>query len=144
MPDERPWSVSASRRTDDARSDSQQVISARHAAEALFKPKQAAKIGHPMPTHDTPPSREQPSQRQPRILTKAEPEPRREPETPGTTPNKRQTRTERAGKIPASEHGRVRTLATYGMTLEQVAELYEIGLSEVERIIGKGEGRNDA
>ena len=30
------------------------------------------------------------------------------------------------------------------MTPEQVAELYEASLSEVKRIIGKGEGRNDA
>ena len=80
------------------------------------------------------------------MSSKVVPEPRAEAETPASPLNKRQatTKTVRPAKISASDYGRIRTLATYGMTLEQVAELYEVSLSEVERIIGKGEGRNDA
>jgi hypothetical protein len=38
-------------------------------------------------------------------------------------------------KIPASQFGRVRALAGYGMTRTQVAELYGVGIDEVERIL---------
>ena len=38
-------------------------------------------------------------------------------------------------KIPASQFGRVRALADYGMTRTQVAELYGAGIDEVERIL---------
>ena len=37
-------------------------------------------------------------------------------------------------EIPASQHGRVRTLRSYGMTREQVAELYGVTVDEIERI----------
>ena len=37
--------------------------------------------------------------------------------------------------IPASQFGRVRALASYGMTQAQVAELYGVGVDEIERII---------
>jgi hypothetical protein len=40
-------------------------------------------------------------------------------------------------KIPASQFGRVRALASYGMTWAQVAELYGVGIDEIERIIGR-------
>ncbi len=147
VPDERPWSASASRQVDDAHSDSQHVNSARHAAEALFKPKaQAAPIRRPSPTSDAVAS-EQPPLRKPRILmsSKAEPEPRPAPETPAAAPAARQAAAAQpAVSIPASEYRRVRTLATYGMTPEQVAELYEASLSEVTRIIGNREARNKA
>jgi predicted transposase YdaD len=39
------------------------------------------------------------------------------------------------GAIPASQFGRVRALASYGMTQAQVAELYGVGVDEIERII---------
>jgi hypothetical protein len=37
--------------------------------------------------------------------------------------------------IPASQFGRVRALASYGMTQAQVAELYGVGVDDIERII---------
>jgi hypothetical protein len=37
-------------------------------------------------------------------------------------------------KIPAAQFGRVRALVDYGMTRTQVAELYGVGIDEVERI----------
>ena len=42
-----------------------------------------------------------------------------------------------APPIPASQLGRVRALMNYGMTREQVAELYGVAVDEVERIIGR-------
>jgi hypothetical protein len=39
--------------------------------------------------------------------------------------------------IPASQFGRVRALANYGMTQAQVAELYGFGVDEIERIVGQ-------
>jgi hypothetical protein len=42
----------------------------------------------------------------------------------------------RAPKIPASEFGRIRMLAAYGMTLEQLAENYGVSLGEIESIVG--------
>jgi hypothetical protein len=44
-------------------------------------------------------------------------------------------------EILASQLGRVRALTNYGMTREQVAELYGVAVDEVERIIGR-EGRS--
>jgi hypothetical protein len=38
-------------------------------------------------------------------------------------------------EIPASQFGRVRTLASYGMTRAEVAELYGVPVDRVERII---------
>jgi hypothetical protein len=40
----------------------------------------------------------------------------------------------KAREIPASQHGRVRALANYGMTREQVAELHGVTVDEIERI----------
>ena len=38
-------------------------------------------------------------------------------------------------EIPVSQFGRVRTLTSYGMTREQVAELYGVAVDEIDRII---------
>jgi hypothetical protein len=40
-------------------------------------------------------------------------------------------------EIPASQHGRVRALTSYGMTLEQAAELYGVAVDEIERIMSR-------
>jgi hypothetical protein len=37
--------------------------------------------------------------------------------------------------VPSSQEGRVRALASYGMTRAQVAELYGVTVDEIERII---------
>jgi hypothetical protein len=64
---------------------------------------------------------------------------RPEPETSATLPIERQGGiiSQPATDIPPSEYGRIRTLAKYGMTLEQLAELYEVALDEVKRIISR-------
>ena len=41
----------------------------------------------------------------------------------------------KTSSIPASQFGRVRALASYGMTQAQVAEYYGVGVDEIERII---------
>jgi hypothetical protein len=55
------------------------------------------------------------------------------------TAEPKSTRPERSarrdtGAIPATQFGRVRALASYGMTQAQVAELYGVGVDEIERI----------
>ncbi len=62
-----------------------------------------------------------------KVLNSAEPKPIRRRQAV-----KRETR-----HIPASQFGRVRALASYGMTQAQVAELYGVGISEIERIVGR-------
>jgi hypothetical protein len=42
-----------------------------------------------------------------------------------------------ARSIPTSAYGRVRALVTYGMTADEVADLYGVPVSDVERIISK-------
>jgi hypothetical protein len=48
---------------------------------------------------------------------------------------RRRTGTRKAQKIPASAHGRIKTLATYGMSIEDVAGLYSVPASEIARIV---------
>jgi hypothetical protein len=151
VPDERPWSVSAGKPIDEAHGDRPQGGSARHAAEALFKPKApAASVPPSSPSSPSSPPTgaapsEQPPPRKPRILTsaKAEVEPRPAPEPPVAAPEQERTTSERAS-IPPSEYGRIRTLVTYGMTPDQAAALYGASLSEIRRIIGDKEARGKA
>jgi hypothetical protein len=58
-------------------------------------------------------------------------------EAPAEPKSTRPERTVRraTGAIPAAQFGRVRALASYGMTQAQVAELYGVGVDEIERII---------
>jgi hypothetical protein len=58
-------------------------------------------------------------------------------EAPAEPKSTRPERTVRraTGSIPAAQFGRVRALASYGMTQAQVAELYGVGVDEIERII---------
>lgn len=59
-------------------------------------------------------------------------------ETPAMArPKPRKVTTKRrAPKIPVSEFARIRTLAEYGMTLEQMAENYGGSVCEIESIVG--------
>jgi hypothetical protein len=56
----------------------------------------------------------------------AEPPPEAKPEEP---------------QIRASQYGRVRALLSYGMTRTQVADLYDVPVTEVERIISRSGSR---
>jgi hypothetical protein len=145
--DERVLGVSADRKVADAHGDGRQATSARDAAEALFKPKaQAGSIEGEQPTADLPASAEKPPQRKPRILnaSSATHALGGAPEASATPPSTRQraVRRQRAAKIQPSDYSRIRTLATYGMTREQIAELYEARLSEVASIVGNDRARD--
>ncbi len=93
-----------------------------------------------MPTSapDAAPSAEQP-RRQPRIFAI----PPQMPMGAGKVeapPDQKQVRRRVANgrevrEIPASQHGRVRALTSYGMTREQVADLYGVTVDEIERIM---------
>ena len=136
--------------TDWPHNDREQVNRAREAAEALFKPRQqvaGAEASAAVPR--TPSLSEQPAPRTPRVIAIpsmtsvrdqkietpimvkpaiAEPKPPKPPKV--VARNRRPT------KVPASEFARIRTLAEYGMTLEQLAENYGVSAGEIERIIG--------
>jgi hypothetical protein len=121
--------------------DRPEVQSARQAAEALFKPKPqvAAVEAQTRPAASPIPSAERDAQRKPRIFS-APPvttPPSEDPKPPAdsaTTQRPRDTRP-KARRIPKSAHGRIKTLTTYGMTVEDVAELYGVPVSEIARIV---------
>lgn len=58
-----------------------------------------------------------------------------EPAMAGPKPRRVTTR-RRAPKTPVSEFARIRMLAEYGMTLEQLAEYYGVSVREIESIVG--------
>ena len=131
--------------TANAPDDHQRMNRARQNAEDLFKPRQQT-IRAEVPTSapDTASSAEPQPRRQPRIFTSQPQMPTSAAISPPTEPKpirrravvRRETR-----EILASQLGRVRALTNYGMTREQVAELYGVAVDEVERIIGR-EGRS--
>jgi len=107
---------------------------ARQAAEALFAPKK--RIADPIPDSTDSP---QQNGRKPRILSAVrEQQPaiaaaRREP-----TKQRRADKTRKLGKrVPASYLARVRTWLTYGMTIDQAADVCGVSVSEIERIMQK-------
>jgi hypothetical protein len=124
--------------TADARNDRDRIDRARQEAENLFRPKQAAPHTEAVEANGSSPTDLRPP-RQPRVF-------RIPPVVPMATPGGdvpttrvralRQRPDGRASlKIQASQFGRVRALAEYGMTRTQVAELYGVGVDEVERIL---------
>jgi hypothetical protein len=123
----------------DERNSRERIDRARRAAEDLFKPPhQEAEAASPaLPPKDTN-STERPARRQPRIFAL----PPRAPVTTQTgapsepQPARRKaTAKPRTNVVPPSQIGRVRTLTRYGMTPAQVAELYDVTVGEIERII---------
>lgn len=129
MPSARPSDLDVERvKLDRARLD----------AEELFKPKpqrgSAEAAGVSVQPADQP-------QRRPRIfrIPPVLPMPTAKDEAPTRPkPIRRQRQSKRhTSTIPASQFGRVRALASYGMTQLQVAELYGVGVDEIERIVGQ-------
>jgi hypothetical protein len=122
----------------DERNNREKMDRARKAAEDLFKPVQStvpSEVARPVPNDTTP--KEQQSPRQPRIFTV----PPRLPLTPKADrpvdpePIRRRAVKRPGNAVPPSQIGRVRTLATYGMTPQQVAELYGVTVDEINRIL---------
>ena len=113
---------------DHSRSDANpEITTARQAAEALFR----AKTRQPRKeVLDASALAEQPL-RKPRILPVINSAPGRAEEiTNPVIPKK-----PRADSIPASDVARIRTWLKYGMTLQEVAQVYRVATSAIERLL---------
>jgi hypothetical protein len=110
--------------------DRERNTNARQAAEALFAPRRPL----PEPIRDASAPTGEPV-RKPRVLAVS-----------STAPNSRQERlaaatgpTEQATpKIPQSQFARIRAWRRYGMTAQQVADVYGAAVGEIERILRTG------
>jgi hypothetical protein len=106
--------------------DREQIMSARQAAEALFKPKPDV---HEQPASDPAQSAKQ---RKPRVLPTLPSAPLRQ-ETNAPTTSQQPT----APQIFGKKLARLRTLLKYGMTVSQLADLYRVPVETIERILRK-------
>ena len=108
--------------------DHERMAQVRREAEALFAPK--GPIGEP--SVPGPPALADSSSRKPRILRALSTAPvhHEESEAPvrsGPPPPRN----------PRAHFARIRTLAKYGMTIPQIAQIYGVTVSEIERILRK-------
>lgn len=126
-------------RSADERNSIEKITRARQAAEELFKP--APHIADEEPPRAVPPAgptTEQQPKRQPRIFTvppRLPPSPKIDLPATAAPSRRKAAAKEPRGTVPPSQVGRVRTLATYGMTTQQVAELYGVSVEEIDRIL---------
>jgi hypothetical protein len=125
-------------RSADERNSREKIDRARRAAEDLFKraqPEVEAEPTGPAPDDRMP---EQQPRRQPRIFAVAPrlpPTPKVDPPVTAEPIRRRVVAKRLTGTVPPSQIGRVRVLATYGMTPQQVAELYGVTTDEINRIL---------
>lgn len=123
----------------DDRNNREKTNRARQAAEDLFKPTHhEAEPGSPASPPNDAISGEQPVRREPRIFTLPPRMPVGAPAEASAEPKpmrRRPAERRSTGAVPPSQIGRVRALTNYGMTPAQVAELYDVTLGEIERII---------
>jgi hypothetical protein len=123
------------------RDDREQVNKAREAAEALFAPKKQLKPTEaPTSTPIVPLQIQQPALRTPRIIAISATMPAAVIVGPSTDPKPKSRRqsSRRRVKVPAIQHDRVRTLASYGMTLAEIADLYVVPVVVIDRIVEAG------
>ena len=107
--------------------DREQMMRARHAAEALFAPKPELDV-QPVPD-----PRQSIKAHKPRVLPILPPTPiRQETVSPSAT-----SEPATVPEIPAKKSARLRTLVKYGMTVSQVAEVYQVPIETIERMIRK-------
>jgi hypothetical protein len=110
--------------------DRERITSARQAAEALFAPKPQVtgpSVSNPLPSADQ-------SARKPRVLATSPPPAPLEVEEVATPVNpEEQVRPE----IPVSKFAHIRTLAKYGMTVSQIAEVYGVAAGAIQRVLGR-------
>jgi hypothetical protein len=134
--------------------DRDQINKARRAAEDLFRPKPQTERAAPVATsptdapasQDAAPLGEVVAPRKPRIIAIpaivpmgeyiAEPPPPPEP-APTVRREAKPPAKKRVAKIPAAQYGRIQALASYGMTLAEVAAFYGVAETEIERIVAK-------
>lgn len=126
------------------RNNRERIDRVRQAAEELFKPTRRIEASPPPPSTSDGVAAEGPAQRQPRIFAlpprmalSVQREPAPEPKPARRKPAPRHP----ARAVPPSQIGRVRTLTSYGMTPAQVAELYDVTVGEIERIIATPGGQ---
>ena len=112
-------------RTDPRDHDRARITNARRAAEELFNPKPQA----PIETAPNALSPGEQSPREPRILAIS---PAAAPVETPVSPKQ-----PRIPEIPVSQFARIRTWVKYGMTVSQVAQIYEVTVEEIERILRK-------
>jgi hypothetical protein len=123
----------------DERNSREKVTRARQAAEDLFKraqPNAVAEATGLAPNGGGP--QEPEPRRQPRIFTappRLQPSPKAEPPVAAQPTRQRTVAKQSIRTVPPAQIGRVRTLATYGMTPLQVAELYGVTVAEIDRIL---------
>ena len=123
----------------DERNSREKTSRARQAAEDLFKPARPngdAEATGPVPNGGAP--HEQEPRRQPRIFTappRLPPSPNVEHPVAARPIRQRAAAKQPTRTVPPSQIGRVRTLATYGMTPVQVADLYGVTVAEIDRIL---------
>ena len=124
----------------DDHTDREKLDRARRNAEDLFKPRPPSEPADTKgPAESSVASAEHQPRRQPRIfrIPPVVPMAAEKGEAPAEPKSTRPERTVRrhTGAIPGAQFGRVRALASYGMTQAQVAELYGVEVDEIERII---------
>ena len=127
--------------TANARNDRERISRVRQVAEDLFKPRQQT-IRPDVPTGpDSAPSAEHQPRRKPRIFATLPQRPTNVAKAAPPAEPKQMWQTaairREIHEIPASQQGRVRALTNYGMTREQVAEIYGVTVDEIERIMSR-------
>jgi hypothetical protein len=118
----------------------EQVQTERQAAEALFRPKwQPAPIEATANPAAPSPSTEPGRPREPRIwsVTPVSSVSADKPEAPASAAltQRRGDARRKVQRIPRSAHGRIKALATYGMSVADVADLYGVPVSDIVRIV---------
>jgi hypothetical protein len=126
----------------DAQVDREKIDRARKNAEDLFKPRPQLKpADRPALTESSDLSTQPQPRRQPRIfrVAPAPPPKTANVEAPAQPkpPQRRRAGGRESRAIPSSQFGRIRALASYGMTQAQVAELYDVSVDEIERIVSE-------
>ena len=123
----------------DERNSREKISRARQAAEDLFKPVRPNADAEPTgPAPNGGASHEQEPRRQPRVFTtppRLPPNPKVEPPVAAQPMRQRAVAKQSTRTVPPSQIGRVRALATYGMTPVQVAELYGVTVGEIDRLL---------
>jgi hypothetical protein len=126
----------------DAQVDREKIDRARKNAEDLFKPRpQLRPVETVAPTESSDPSTKPPTRRQPRIFRVLPPPPPKAADLEAAArpkpPRQRRAVRRESRAIPSSQFGRIRALTSYGMTQAQVAELYDVSVDEIERIVSE-------
>ena len=107
--------------------DREQMMRARHAAEALFTPKPQ------LDAHPVPDPAQSVEARKPRVLPILPAAPIRQETVNASAKSEPAT----VPEILAKKSARLRALVKYGMTASQVAEVYQVPIETIERMLRK-------